>query len=96
VIPVTIAALTDPSGAGLDGAAAVFDQYRQHYGQAVVPGQALTWLRHYIDSGRLDVFTARIAEDLVGLATAVSIPASLTLSFSWLCVLSLALRHGGS
>jgi hypothetical protein len=72
VMPVTVAALVDPTEAQLADVTPVFDQYRQHYDHAVVPGRALAWLRHHIDNGRLSVFTAHAGEHLVGLATAVT------------------------
>jgi GNAT superfamily N-acetyltransferase len=80
---VTAAKLIEPTAAELAEVAAVFDQYRQHYGHAVVPGQTLAWLSLYTGRGQLDVFTAHIGPDLAGLATAVSVPASLTLSCFW-------------
>ena len=42
--PLTVAALTKPTAGQLADVAEVFDQYRQHYGQPVVPGQTLAWL----------------------------------------------------
>jgi GNAT superfamily N-acetyltransferase len=81
--PVTVAALIEPTAGQLADVAAVFDQYRQHYRCAVVPGQTLAWMRDQIGSGRMNVFTARSGDDLAGLATTVCVPASLTLSCSW-------------
>lgn len=75
--------MTEPTAHQLDDVAAVFDQYRQHYGHAVVPSQTLAWLSDEIGHGRLRVFAARGGARLVGLATAVSGPASLTLSHFW-------------
>ncbi len=80
---VTAAELIEPTADELAEVAAVFDQYRQHYGQAVAPGQTLAWLSLHTGRGQLNVFTARIGPDLAGLATAVSVPASLTLSCFW-------------
>lgn len=83
VMKVTTAKLIQPTAAELTEVAAVFDQYRQHYGHAVVPGQTLAWLSLHTGRGQLSVFTAHIGPDLAGLATAVSVPASLTLSCFW-------------
>jgi GNAT superfamily N-acetyltransferase len=83
VTSVTVTALTEPTGYHLADVAELFDQYRMHYGQAVVPGQTLAWMRHHIGAGRLSVFTAYAGQDLAGMATTVSIPASLTLSCFW-------------
>ncbi len=63
--------------------AGVFDQYRQEYGCAVLSGQTLAWLSHHIGGGQLSVFTCRIGQELTGVATAVSLPASLTLTTFW-------------
>ena len=60
----------------------VFYQYRRHYGQPVVPGQTRAWLEDQWPR-QLVVFTACMGEDLVGLATAVVLPASLLLGYSW-------------
>lgn len=96
--PVTVSALTGPTAAQLADLAAVFDQYRQHYHHAVVPGQTLTWMRNHIDRGQLNVFAAHAGEDLAGLAVTVSTPASLALSCFWqlrdLYVVPAARRQG--
>jgi GNAT superfamily N-acetyltransferase len=81
--PVTVAALIEPTAAQLADVAAVFDQYRQHYSHAAVPGQTLAWMQSQIGRGRLNVFTAYNGDDLAGLATTVSVPASLTLTCFW-------------
>ena len=83
MIPVAAAALIEPTETELADVAAVFDQYRQEYGYAVLPRQTLAWLRHHIGRGQLSVFTGRIGEELAGVATAVSLPASLTLRTFW-------------
>jgi len=51
---LTGAALTQ-----LSDVAVVFDQYRRHYGQPVVPGRALAWLTENAEERRLAIFTAR-------------------------------------
>lgn len=83
MVPILTAALTEPTTAELIDVAEVFDQYRQHYGQPVVPGQTLAWLADHAGHGRLTVFTAHIGENLAGLATTVALPASLRLSCYW-------------
>jgi GNAT superfamily N-acetyltransferase len=80
---VTVAALGEPDAAQLAEVAVVFDQYRQHYGQPEAGSQTLAWLTEHTGQGRLLVFTARIGEELAGLATAVSIPASQRLGCFW-------------
>jgi GNAT superfamily N-acetyltransferase len=78
--------------------AAVFDQYRRHYGQPVVPGQTLAWLIEQTSHRRLAIFIAHAGEDLAGLATIVVVPASLRLGYSWqlrdLYVVPAARRRG--
>ena len=76
-------ALTEPAADQLIGVAGVFDQYRRHYGQPVVPGQTLAWLIEQTSHRRLAIFAAHVEEDLAGLATAVIVPASLRLGCSW-------------
>jgi GNAT superfamily N-acetyltransferase len=83
MVAVTVAALGEPTTAHLAEVAVVFDQYRQHYGQPVAGGQTLAWLTEHTRQGRLTVFTAHIGEELAGLATAVSIPASQRLGCFW-------------
>jgi GNAT superfamily N-acetyltransferase len=78
-----VAELVRPAAADLAAVAEVFDQYRRHYGEPVAAGQAVAWLAGQIGSGRLRVFTARMGEDLVGIATAVTLPASLRLGCYW-------------
>lgn len=63
--------------------AALFDQYRQHYGELAAPAQALAWLTRHTRSGQLSIFTAHRGPDLVGLATTITMPASLALGCFW-------------
>lgn len=83
MVAVTVAALGEPGAAQLAEVAVLFDQYRQHYGQRAAVSQTLEWLTENAGQGRLMVFTASIGEELAGLATAVSIPASQRLGCFW-------------
>jgi GNAT superfamily N-acetyltransferase len=83
MVAISVAAVTEPSAAPLAEIAAVFDQYRRHYRSAVVPGQTLAWLHDQIGPGRMTVFTARNGDGLAGLATTISLPASLRLGCFW-------------
>src|SRR5215469_5231613 len=83
MVPLRVTALTEPAVEQLVGVAAVFDQYRRHYGQPVVAGQTLAWLSDHASHRQLSVFVAHVGEDLAGLATAVALPASLRLGCSW-------------
>jgi GNAT superfamily N-acetyltransferase len=83
VVFIRVAVLTGAALAQLTDVAVVFDQYRRHYGQPVVPGQTLAWLTENAGERRLTIFAAHKGEDLVGLATTVALPASLRLSCYW-------------
>jgi GNAT superfamily N-acetyltransferase len=97
VIPV-VTQLVKPAAAELADVAEVFDQYRQHYGEPVLPGQALAWLAQHTSSGALTIFTAHTGKDLVGIATTMVLPASLRLGCFWqlrdLYVVPAARRQG--
>ena len=69
--------------ADLVDVAEMFDQYRHHYGEPLMAGQALAWLTQHTRSGMLTTFTAHMDEDLAGIATTVVVPASLRLGCSW-------------
>jgi GNAT superfamily N-acetyltransferase len=71
------------SAAGLTEAAAVFDQYRQHYGEPAAPENSKKWLAEQLAHNRLAIFVAHIDDDVVGLATITVIPASLRLRTFW-------------
>jgi hypothetical protein len=73
-----VAALTGASTTQLTEVAALFDQYRQHYGEPAAPAQELAWLTCHTPS-QLSIFTAHRGPDLVGLATTVTVSASLQL-----------------
>jgi GNAT superfamily N-acetyltransferase len=83
MVPVRVTALTEPAADQLTDVAAVFDQYRRHYGQPVVPGQTLAWLTEQVSHQRLAMFIAHAGKDLAGLATILVVPASLRLGCSW-------------
>jgi GNAT superfamily N-acetyltransferase len=69
--------------AELADVAEVFDQYRHHYGEPLMAGQALAWLTEHTRSGMLTIFTAHMDGDLAGIATTIIVPASLRLGCSW-------------
>lgn len=78
-----VARLDQPTPAELADVAEVFDQYRHHYGEPLMAGQALAWLTQYTRSEMLTIFTAHIDGNLAGIATTVIVPASLRLGCSW-------------
>lgn len=68
-------------------AAEVFDRYRSHYGQPTDLDRTLAWMSEMVDALRLTVFVARPragdTTEPVGVATAVTTPASLALGTFW-------------
>lgn len=90
--------LTEPSSARLTELAAVFDQYRQHYGEPAAPEDSRKWLAEQLAHDRLFIFAAQIGDDVVGLATVADLPASLRLRSFWqirdLFVVPFARRKG--
>ena len=79
---VQVNVLTD-SASGLTEVAAVFDQYRQHYGLPAAPGDSREWLAEQLARNRLVIFAAHSGDDVVGLATVTELPASLSLRSFW-------------
>ncbi len=61
-----VAQLGQPTSAELAEVARVFDQYRHHYGEPLMAGQALAWLTQHTRSGILTIFTAHLDGDLAG------------------------------
>lgn len=87
----------------LAAASDLFNQYRHHYGQpSDEDDRTLGWLIEMVRSNMLTVYTASVDSLVdappVGLATAHSIPASLTMGHAWqlrdLYVLPGLRRHG--
>lgn len=79
MVSIRAAPLTKATEAQLADVAVIFDQYRRHYGEPVIPGQTLAWLTGNIRQRRLTIFTAHLGKDLAGLATqcrAARVPAA--------------------
>ena len=64
-----------PADADFGRAAALFDEYRVHYGEPAAPAQARAWLTEQITGGRLRMAVALPG----GLITTTIMPASLRL-----------------
>jgi GNAT superfamily N-acetyltransferase len=79
---VQVNVLTE-SVSGLTEVAAVFDQYRQHYGQPAASEDSRKWLAGQLAHNRLIIFVAHIDDEVVGLATVTDLPASLRLRSFW-------------
>ena len=76
-----LTAATDPLFAG---AAALFDEYRQHYGANPAPDAVATWLLELVLSGRGRIYVAGRADEAHGICSAAVVPAALTLRTVWL------------
>ncbi|MBU2662724.1 GNAT family N-acetyltransferase [Actinoplanes bogorensis] len=70
-----------PGDASFPGVAALFDEYRVHYGEPSAPTATQAWLAEQISAGR---FAVAAPSDAGGLITTTVIPASLTLGTAWL------------
>ncbi|WP_250007439.1 GNAT family N-acetyltransferase [Actinoplanes sp. M2I2] len=73
-------AWTTPADPGFAAVAALFDEYRTHYGEPPDVEATLAWLTGQVTAGRLRVAAAA---DL-GFVTTAVLPASLTLGEAWL------------
>ena len=67
----------------VDAVAALFDQYRVHYGESADVERSVRWLQENMEAGRLRTFVAEDAARFVGFATTMDMPASLRLSHFW-------------
>ena len=59
--------------------AALFEDYRRHYGGGPAPDRSSEWLRQRIDAGELRVWTALREHRVCGLVTVAVLPASIGL-----------------
>lgn len=80
---VSIRRLTSPTRDEVEQLAALFDEYRVHYGEDTSPGASAQWLEANRASGRLQVFVAIDNVHAIGFALATVIPASLRLGHFW-------------
>ncbi|BBH70495.1 hypothetical protein ACTI_71800 [Actinoplanes sp. OR16] len=63
--------------------AALFDDYRVHYGRPSSPDPTRAWLRHQLSRGALMAAAAVESTRLCGFITTTTMPASLMLSTAW-------------
>ncbi|WP_167493138.1 GNAT family N-acetyltransferase [Micromonospora ureilytica] len=66
-----------------DQVAALFDDYRTHYGQPSAPQNTRSWLHEQISQHRLTAAAAIRAEQVSGFITVTIMPASLMLGTAW-------------
>ncbi|MFF5172163.1 GNAT family N-acetyltransferase [Micromonospora sp. NPDC000089] len=67
----------------LDRVAALFDDYRVHYGLPTSPARTRTWLGDQLAQHRLTAAAAVRADEVCGFVTVVVMPASLMLGTAW-------------
>jgi ribosomal protein S18 acetylase RimI-like enzyme len=63
--------------------AALFDEYRTHYGQPAIPQVTHDWLHGQLVQDRLTIAAAIRAGQACGFITATAMPASLILGTAW-------------
>ncbi|WP_320068875.1 GNAT family N-acetyltransferase [Micromonospora sp. RTGN7] len=66
-----------------DQVAALFDDYRAHYGQPSAPQNTRSWLHEQVTQHRLTAAAAIRAEEACGFITVTIMPASLMLGTAW-------------
>jgi len=78
---VRLTALNDPLFAG---AAALFDEYRQHYGANPAPEAVASWMQELVLSGKGRIYAAGRGDRAYGICSTAVVPAALTLRTVWL------------
>ncbi|MEV0002915.1 GNAT family N-acetyltransferase [Micromonospora sp. NPDC050980] len=74
---------TGPADPAFDQVAALFDDYRAHYGQPSIPEVTRSWLHDQIAQHRISAAAAIRADHVCGFITVTIMPASLMLGTSW-------------
>ncbi|WP_431946691.1 GNAT family N-acetyltransferase [Micromonospora marina] len=74
---------TGPAHPAFDQVAALFDDYRAHYGQPSNPEITRSWLHDQIAQHRISAAAAIRADHVCGFITFTVTPASLMLGTSW-------------
>ncbi|WP_435149262.1 GNAT family N-acetyltransferase [Micromonospora aurantiaca (nom. illeg.)] len=72
-----------PADPAFDQVAALFDDYRAHYGQPSTPEITRSWLHDHIAQNRLSAAAAIRADHVCGFITVTIMPASLMLGTAW-------------
>ena len=78
-----VRALTTPTPTEIEALAAIFDQYRVHYGEASDVRRSARWLSQNLETSRIRAFVAEDGDDLLGFAITTDVPASLSLARFW-------------
>src|SRR3954465_959650 len=79
-----VVVLTALGGGVFAGAAALFDEYRQHYGANPAPEAVAAWMRELVLSGKSRIYAAGDGDRAYGICSAAVAPAALTLRTVWL------------
>jgi len=66
------------------GAAALFDEYRQHYGANPAPEAVTSWMQELVLSGKGRIYAAGRGDRACGICSTAVVPAALTLRTVWL------------
>ena len=80
---VSVRALVAPTSRELDALAAIFDEYRVHYGEASDVSRSARWLVENLRTSRTRVFVAEDSGRFVGFAITMEVPASVRLAHLW-------------
>jgi GNAT superfamily N-acetyltransferase len=83
VTAVSVRILIAPSSGEIEALAAIFDCYREEYGERSDDSLSRRWLERWLDTGRLCAFVAEDGAEMVGFATTMDVPASLRLAHFW-------------
>jgi ribosomal protein S18 acetylase RimI-like enzyme len=82
-VAVTTVVQITPSHHAFSQVAALFDEYRAHYGQPPSPQVTHDWLHSQLAGYRMTIAAAIRAGQVCGLITATVMPASLMLGTAW-------------
>jgi len=82
-VPAAIRILTAPSSSEIAALAEIFDRYRVQYGETADGARSMEWLEDCLVTGRLHAFVAEEDSNIVGFATTIDVPASLSLAHFW-------------
>jgi GNAT superfamily N-acetyltransferase len=78
---MNVTLLTSAAQPLFDEAAALLDQYRQHYGANPAPDAVIDWMREQVRFEKMRIY---LAGEALGLCTVATAPATLTLRTVWL------------
>jgi GNAT superfamily N-acetyltransferase len=65
-------------------AAALLDQYRQHFGANPAPEAVTSWMQELVLCGRWRIYAAACGDRVDGICSSAVVPAALTLRTVWL------------